>query len=373
MSLISFYLGTYTEPIKFGTGKILEGKGEGIYRGTLNPANGEIHIEGLAVETVNPSYIAFSHNNSNLYAVNELKEFNYRASGAVSSFSYDDSNGKLNLLNQLPTQGTDPCHIVTDPTDSVVFVANFMSGSVAVYKTKKDGSLDGPTDFVQHSGASVDTFRQAGPHAHAVIFDSLDGLLYVPDLGLDKLLVYKVDIETGTVKERASLCTKTTPGSGPRHLEFHPSRRFAYLVNELDSTVAILGFDAQSGKLSFQECVPLLPPDFSGESTAADIHLSPSGEFLYCSNRGHDSIAAFRVDQVSGSLALVGHTSSGGQSPRNFAIDPSGTFLITANQDSDTLVTFRIDPVSGTLSPTGYTADAPTPVCIKFLKNELFL
>lgn len=365
MSLINLYIGTYTESIKFGTGKYLHGKGEGIYRCSIDTESGKFERPVLVAKTVNPSFVAFSPDKKNLYAVNELKQFEGNPTGALSSFSVDTSSGGLRFLNTLPTGGTDPCHVAVDDTGGLVFVANFMSGSVALYKTTAEGSIEGPKDFVQHHGSSLDPQRQGGPHAHAVIYDAATKLLYVPDLGKDSVVVYRVDSATGRLEAQAGLDIAVPPGAGPRHIEIHPDRRYAYLVNELDSTVSVLAFDPHDGSMHIVQTSNLLPAGFSGQSTSADLHIAPAGDFLYCSNRGHDTITGFRIDRESGFLSLIGHTSTGGKTPRNFLIDPSGTMLIAANQDSDTLVSFRIDQNTGRLDSTGYSVEVPTPVCVK--------
>jgi 6-phosphogluconolactonase len=363
---LTLYVGTYTEQIKFGTGKYLDGKGRGIYRCTFDPDTGTIGYAGLTPDVVNPSYLALCPSGEYLYAVNELKEYVGAPTGTVSSFRRDPESGELKFLNRLPTQGTDPCHIATDSTGRLVFAANFMSGSVIVYRTKENGELLGQTDFVQHHGSSIDPNRQNGPHAHSVVFDHLQNLLYVPDLGVDSILVYEVDTARGRLRERSELALSLPPGAGPRHLEIlQPDRKYAYLSNELNSTVSVLAVSPEGMKIL--QTLPLLPEDFTGESTSADIHIAPSGEFLYCSNRGHDSITGFRIDRRSGRLTPLGHTPSSGKTPRNFAIDPSGNFLIAANQDSNNLVTFRINRKTGVLSQTGEPLEIPTPVCVKFL------
>ncbi len=365
---VLLYIGTYTESIKFGTGSILNGKGKGIYRFKLDCSNGKIEFYDVTQHITNPSYLAFSPSKRYLYAVNELKTYNGSATGTVSAFSLNANNGDIIFLNKLPTQGTDPCHISTDDTGLFVFVANFMSGSVAVYKVSEDGRLEGLCDFVQHHGSSVNRKRQSGPHAHSVTYDPATELLFVPDLGLDKLIVYQFDKHHGTLKSRDDLILQVTPGAGPRHLEIHPNRRNAYLINELDSTIIVLTFGKSVDKLKVIQTVSLLPDGFTGESTSADIHISPSGDFLFGTNRGHDSIAGFKIDHNTGLLTYIAHTSTGGKTPRNFVIDPTETFLIAANQDSDSIVSFWIDKTSGTLIPTGYSAYVPTPVCIKVLK-----
>jgi 6-phosphogluconolactonase len=364
---IIVYIGTYTEPIRFGTGKILEGKGKGIHRFRLDQATGALEPMGKATAAVNPSYLAPDARQRFLYAVNELKTYEERPGGSVSAFAIKPGSGELELLNRQPTFGGDPCHVLVDERRRHLFVANFMTGSVAVYPIRGDGSLGEASDFVQHLGSGIDPVRQAGPHAHSVTLDPAGRFAFVPDLGLDRLMIYRFDAGRGLLEPGRVPWIKMKPGAGPRHLAFQPGGGFAWLVNELDSTVAALAYDRRSGTFRLLQTVPTLPEGVVGESTCADIHASPDGRFVYASNRGHDSIAAWRVHPRKGTLDLVGHRPSGGRTPRNFAIDPTGRFLLVANQDSDTVVTFRLDPRNGKLRPTGQVAEVPTPVCIRFV------
>jgi 6-phosphogluconolactonase len=365
------FVGTYTEPIRFGTGKILEGKGEGIYAYRLDPSSGALEWLGTTTGVSNPSYLAFDPGGRFLYAVNELKAFEERPSGTVSAFAVDPETGGLALLNRRLTHGTDPCHVLVDGKGEYVFVANFMSGSVCVLPVLGDGRLGAPSDFIQHQGASIDPVRQRGPHAHSVTLDAANRFAFVPDLGLDRLMVYRFDRGRGKLEPHAIPWLKGTPGAGPRHLAFHPGGRLAFLINELDCTLAALAYDARRGALRERQVVSTLPEGFQGASSCAAIQVSPSGGFVYGSNRGHDSLVIHRIDQRTGRLTYVGHAATQGKTPRHFGIDPSGRFLLVANQDTDGVVTFRIHPQAGTLEPTGHVAPVPTPVCVKFLRRPL--
>jgi 6-phosphogluconolactonase len=361
------YVGTYTEPIRFGTGKVLQGKGEGIYVFRLDEASGALEPLGRTTGVVNPSFLAFDRTERFLYAVNELKEFEGEPTGTVSAFAVDAQSGALRLLNRQPTHGTDPCHVAVNATGTHVFVANFMSGSVCVLPIRDDGSLGAASDFVAHAGSGIDPVRQKGPHAHATTIDATGHYVFVPDLGIDKLLVYRFDAERGMLEPHARPWIKTRPGAGPRHVVLHPDGRFAYLVNELDSTVDVLAWDAAAGTFEHLQTISTLPVDAGGASTCAHIEVAPSGRHVYASNRGHDSVAIFAVDPRAGTLTAVGHEPTRGRTPRSFGVDPAGRFLLAANQDSDTVVTFRVDAATGKLHPTGHVAGVPTPVCVKFL------
>jgi 6-phosphogluconolactonase len=364
------YVGTYTEAIRFGSGKLLRGNGEGIHVYRLDESSGALEPVRVVAGVVNPSYLAFDPARRFLYAVNELKSYRGRPGGSVSAFRVEPT-GELTPLNARPTHGTDPCHVVVSGSGRHVFVANFMSGSVCVLPVLPDGGLGEACDFVQHLGASIDPARQQGPHAHSVTLDPAGRFACIPDLGLDKLLVYRVDAKRGRLEPTAIPWIKMKPGAGPRHLAFHPSGKHAYLINELDSTLAVLSYDARRGAFAERQIVPALPEGYRGASSCSDVQVSPSGRFVYGSNRGHDSVAIFRSDPRSGRLTPLGHAPTRGKTPRGFGIDPAGRFLLAANQDSDSIVTFRIDPRSGALTPTGQVAKVPTPVCVKFLTRQV--
>jgi 6-phosphogluconolactonase len=361
------FIGTYTEPIRFGTGQVLEGKGEGIYAYRLDPSSGAMELSAVNTGITNPSYLAFDPSRRFLYAVNELKTYEGRPTGTISAFAVDSTTGKLAFINKQLTHGTDPCHVVLDGKGKHAFVANFMSGSICVLPVRGDGGLEPASDFVQHVGSGIDPNRQKGPHAHSVTLDAANRYAFVPDLGFDKLMVYRFDGKRGLIEPNRAAWIKMKPGAGPRHVAMHPAGRFAYLVNELDSTIAALAYDGRTGAFGYIDCVPTLPNDFSGASTCADIQVSPSGRFVYASNRGHDSIVVYRVEGRTGRLSYVEHQSTGGKTPRSFGIDASGAFLLAANQDSDTVASYRIDARSGRLQPTGHVMHVPTPVCVKFM------
>ena len=370
MKELLVYVGTYTLPIHFGSGFVLEGKGEGIYVYRMDQASGALEFGSKMTGVANPSFLALDPGRRFLYAVNELKTFEGKATGTVSAFSVDSETGEVGFLNRKMTHGTDPCYVVVDKTGRHVLVANYMSGSVCVLPVQEDGSLGEATDFIQHHGSSIDPERQEGPHAHSVVLDEVNRYAFVPDLGLDKIMIYRFDSIRGKLEPNDEPWVKVRAGAGPRHFAFHPDGRYAYLINELDSTLVAFAYDEENGTLREIQTVLTLPRDFVGASTCADVHVSPSGRFVYGSNRGHNSIVIFRIDQRTGELTYVGHESTRGETPRNFAIDPTGRFLLVANQDTDTIVMFRIDQQTGRLSPTGYFTKVPTPVCVKTVLLE---
>ena len=350
------YVGTYTA-----------GKSEGIYLFRLNLSSGELRHVGTTKGVVNPSFLTLDGRRRYLYAVNEVEEFAGKKSGAVSAFAVDQTTGGLRFLNQQPSMGGAPCYVSLDASGRFLLVANYVGGNVTVLPVRVDGSLGEAADVKQFQGSGVNPGRQEGPHAHCILPDRSGRHVYSCDLGTDKVMIYRFDAKEGKLIPNDEPWVQVKPGAGPRHLTFHPGGRHAYVINELDSTVTAFAHDPGSGALRELQTVPALPTDFKGANTGADIHTSPDGKFLYSSNRGHDSIAAFRVDARTGRLGVVAHTPTRGKKPRNFAIDPTGAFLLVANQDSDTIVTFRRDPLTGRLDPAGHVAEVPSPVCLKLV------
>jgi len=347
------YIGTYTAR-----------GSEGIYVYRMDPATGRLEYVSKATGISNPSFVAIDPGHRCLYAVNEVADYAHKASGAVSAFSISAETGELQFLNQQASHGTSPCHLAVEPEGRFVLVANYSSGSVCVLPIHGDGHLGEATDVVQHHGSSVDPNRQEGPHAHSANLDPLGRYVLVADLGIDRIMVYRLDRATGKLEPNTQPWASLKPGAGPRHLAFHPNGRYVYVITELSSTMTAFAYDAGRGELKELQSISALPPDFQGTSYCADVHVSPSGKFVYGSNRGHDSIAIFAVDEATGRLSCVGHEPTLGKTPRNFAIDPSGSFLLAANQDTDTIVTFRIDQGTGKLTPTGDVANVPMPVCV---------
>ncbi len=361
------FIGTYTEDILFGTGQILKGKGEGIYILELMQDTGELRFVNLIKGVRNPSYLAFHPSKKFMYCVNEFKEFEGMASGGVSAYAIDSSNTELTFLNTKPSHGTDPCHLAVDPTGKFLFVANFASGSVSAYPIKPDGSLDDASDVIQHEGSSIDPVRQVGPHAHAATIDIQGKFLYVPDLGLDEVKIYEVDPIKGKLKDTPTKYITTVPGAGPRQVVMHPNDNYAYLVNELNSTMTAYHYSKDTGALEELHTLSTLPKGFQGESSCAEVQIHPSGKFLFGSNRGHNSIVSYSIDEETGTLKLVGHTHTKGEIPRNFVVSHDGIYLLAANQDSDNIVVFKIDEKTGELQDLKSEYHIPTPVCIKFL------
>jgi 6-phosphogluconolactonase len=352
------YVGTYTGA-----------RSKGIYVSRLEVATGRLSPPELAVETTSPSFLAIHPNRRFLYAVGEVGSFGGKPSGAVSAFAIDPQQGRLKLINQASSGGAGPCHLVVDQAGKNVLVANYGGGSVAVLPIKDDGSLSEPSCFIQHTGSSVNPQRQKEPHAHSINLDPANRFAFVADLGLDKVLIYRFDGAQGTLTANDPAFARVAPGSGPRHFTFHPTGRFAYVINEMLCTMTAFSYDAARGALKEVQTISTLP---SGESvqpgySTAEVVAHPSGKFLYGSNRGHNTIVAFAIDQASGKLTHVENQSTQGKTPRNFAIDPTGRWLLAENQDSGTIVVFGIDAQSGQLEPTDQVLEVPTPVCVRFV------
>jgi 6-phosphogluconolactonase len=331
-------------------------------------ATGKLTPLGVTADVANPSFLAIHPTRRFLYAVNELYRLKRETTGAVSAFAIEPGAGDLTFLNQQPSGGAGPCHLVVDREGRHVLVANYGGGSVCVLPVGADGRLGAATAFVQHHGQSVHPKRQTAPHAHSINLDPANRFAFAADLGLDKVLVYRFDPAAGTLSANEPPHVSVAPGAGPRHFAFHPNGQYAYVINELDSTVAAFTYDAERAILAPQQTVSTLPKGFAGENYPAEVQVHPSGKFLYGSNRGHDSIAIFSVDPNTGQLRAVGHEPTQGKWPRHFGIDPTGAYLLAANQNSDNVVVFRIEPRTGALSPTGHTVKVPGPACVKIVQ-----
>ncbi len=351
------YVGTYTT----------KQESKGIYAWRFDAATGKLADGALVAQTTDPSFVAISPTGKYLYAVNEIDEFNGQKSGAISAFAIDLKTTKLKFLNQVSTRGGGPCHVSLDSTGRWVLVANYGAGSVATYEVQGDGSLSTAKGFVQHSGSSVDQERQKGPHAHWIATSPDNRFALAADLGLDDVLIYKLDYEHGTLTSNMPAFAQVKPGSGPRHFAFHPNGKFGYVLTEMATTVTAFSYDAKKGTLTAIQTVPTLPKDYSGPTEAAEIAVHPNGKFLYASNRaGVDTITVFSID-AKGMLKETQRVSTKGRTPRNFAIDPTGAYLLAANEESGNIVVFKIDAGTGSLTPTGEEVKVSSPVSLAFI------
>ena len=348
---VTVYVGTYTD-----------GTSRGIYRFTFDSATGTMTEPVLAVETKNPSFLALHPNGRFLYAVGEVSSFEGAKTGAVSAFAIDPKTGDLTLLNQQSSAGAGPCHLVVDKTGRNVLVANYGGGTVAVLPIEVDGRLKPASSVRTHEGSGPNTGRQEKPHAHGIYLDAAERFALSPDLGADRIFVYRFDAAKGTLEPHGA--APLAPGSGPRHLAFHPSGKFLYVINELLSTVTAFSYDAEKGALATLQTTSTLPAGFSGTSWTAEVAVSPDGRFVYGSNRGDDSLAVFAVDEKTGRLTPAGHAPVGGKTPRHFTIDPSGRFILAAHQGSGTIAVLRVDLATGLPTLVGSSVKVDKPVCL---------
>jgi 6-phosphogluconolactonase len=349
---MTLFIGTYTSSTS-----------EGIYTYRMNGETGEL-TKFSSIKSENPSFLTLDRSKRFLYAVNEVQQFEGNPSGAVSAYAID-VKGRLKFLNQQPSIGADPCHLTVDRKRGSLLVANYTGGNLALLPIRRNGTLGPPTDVEQHAGFGPKE-QQKGPHAHCIILDALERHALAADLGTDKVFIYRFDSATRKLHPGKQPWATLKAGAGPRHLTLHPNGRYAYVINELDSTMTTFNYNATAGTLTTVDTVSTLPTGFTDVSYCADVHVSTSGQFLYGSNRGHNSIAVFAIDERTGKPSLVEHVSTEGTWPRNFVIDPTGRFLLVANQRSDNVVVFRIDAQTGRLKPSGQRAEVPVPVCLKF-------
>lgn len=330
------------------------------------PGSGEIHMVDVCKGIANPSFMISGSRRQYLYIVNETGDFGGKSSGSVSAFRRDAKTGKLAFLNVQASLGAHPCHLTIDRTGRFILVANYSGGNVAVLPVGPDGKLAGAVEMVQHSGHGPNAGRQESAHAHSVNLSPDNRFAFVCDLGIDKIMIYRFDEKTGKLSPSSHPFFQTAPGAGPRHFTFAADGKQAFVVNELNSTLTSLKFDPDTGILSELETLSTLPDGFSAENTCADVHVHPNNRFVYASNRGHDSIAVFSIDKVTGKLEFIQHQSVSGKTPRNFSIHPSGRFLLAANQNSNSINTFSLDPETGKLNQTGKSIQIDKPVCILF-------
>jgi len=343
------YIGTYTY-----------GESKGIYKLTLNETKSSIENIELASEIGYPTYLVIDNNNTNLYSVIKDGE-----KGGLASFEIDPKDYKLKPLNYSFTDGKSPCHVILDKVNNYAFTSNYHKAELISYKIASDGSIETSVDTIQHTGSGPNKLRQENAHIHFANFTPDGNYLYTIDLGLDKLSVYS--IKDGNFNELSDKSISLKPGSGPRHMDFHPNGNFAYIITELSSEVVTLKYDKTDGSFEIIEYVSMLPKDCSVESSGGAIHISSDGNFLYTSNRGYDSITVFSVDSNSGELKFSSNIKLTGKSPRDFSISPSGKFLIVANQDTSNVELYSINKTTGELKYLNISEYIPNPVCIKFL------
>lgn len=350
------YVGTYTEG----------GRRDGIYLVRMDRRSGKLRRVGSVNAGANPSFLAIHPNGRVLYAVNELEKYNGKASGAVSAFAIASNTGALTRLDEQPSEGGAPCYVSVDRSGRVVLVANYVGGNVVLLPIQADGSLAQVSHVEQHKGRGPNAERQEAAHAHCIVADPSNRFALAADLGVDRVFVYRLDLDGKSLRHVDGGDAVMRPGAGPRHIAFHPTLPLVFVTTELDSTVATLRFDAERGALSPVNVLSTVPTGWTGTNYPADIHVAPSGRTLYVSNRGHNSIAVFSVAESTGALALEQVVSTEGDWPRNFSLDPTGRWLLVANQKSGSVVVLARDQESGRLTPTRERIALPSPACLRF-------
>ncbi len=353
------YIGTYT------TGDSIS---KGIYTCSFDNETGKLTEPALAAELKNPSFLAIHPSGKFLFAVNEISEGEGKGAGGVTALKIN-ADGTLTEINHQPSLGGAPCHCNVDATGTSLLIANYMGGNIVVYPIEANGSLKPASCNMQHEGSSADKSRQDGPHAHSINLSSDNKFAYAADLGLDKVMIYNFDAKQHLLTPARQPFVSVTPGGGPRHFAIHPSGKFAYTNNEITLVVTAFRRDPADGGLTSIQDISTIPRGFDGRKSTAECLAHPSGRFLYVSNRGHETITAYTIDQSTGLLTYVENEPTGGNEPRNFFIDPSGKWLLAENQNSDTVFVFKIDQETGELAPTGDSIKVGRPVCIRMVKE----
>jgi 6-phosphogluconolactonase len=342
-------------------GTYTTGKSKGIYVYRFNSSTGDFDSVSM-IKTNNPSFLDISPDQKFVYAVHEIAAAGN--GGEIAAFSFNKQNGELTFINQQLSGGDHPCYVAVDKTGRWVAAANYTSGSLAVLPVNKTGGLDSAVAIIQHTGSSVNTERQKGPHTHSSVFSPDNKYLFAADLGIDRLMFYRFNSKTGKLMDTNFVMTE--PGAGPRHFTFHPNKKFIYLIEELTGSISVYLFS--KADLELLQNISALPPEYTGPAGSADIHVSSDGKFLYASNRGEsNTIAIFEIDQKTGLLELIDHQSTLGKTPRNFNFDPSGNFLLVANQNSDEIVIFKRDKKTGLITDTEKRIKVGNPVCLKWI------
>lgn len=345
---------------------------KGIYAYRFDARTGQLTPNGLAAELPNPSFVIADRANRHLYAATEMGAHDPKdQNGAISSYAIDPRTGSLKLLNRVDSGGGGTCHLALDRTGKILLVVNYFSGSVASFAVNADGTIGRRTGFDMHSGSSVDPQRQPGPHPHEIVFSPDNRFVFVPDLGTDRVYIYRLDLAHQSFSPARPAYITVPAGVGPRHFLFGPDARFAYLVCEMGSRVIAFSYDAVDGALYPIQAISTLPSNYTGPDASAEIQIDRQGRHLYVSNRGHNSITVFSIDPRNGELKNVQITSTIGDWPRNFVLDPTGKYLIVADQNSNRLVTFAVDPLDGHLEPTGKSQEVGSPVCILFVPTRV--
>lgn len=363
---LSFQTSTPPDILYVGTFK--ERNSQGIYVYEFQKDSLSFKLLQTLPEQKSPSFVELHPSGKFLYSVTRGNKADNQPFGAVCAFKVDESTGKLSFINQQSAYGKSPCHISLDNSGKFAFVSNYSSGSLVVYSVKDNGSLSDSIQHISFKGSSVNTNRQNSSHVHSSFISTDNKHLYVSDLGTDKVMIYRLQQQTGLLSPATTNCLNVIAGSGPRHLAMHPKINTVYIAEELTSTVSVAKRNLNSGELTVQQQLPTIPVNFKGESSVADIHTTPDGKFLYVSNRGHNSLAIYSIHPETGLLTFLDYTGVSGEHPRNFMITPDGKYLLVANRTTDNIVVFEIDKNTGLLDNSGLVQQTPGAVCLKMKK-----
>ncbi len=353
------FVGTYTT----GSDSV------GVYAYRMDQATGDLSILHSVATDANPTFLAIDRAQRRLFVVHELSGEGGESAGAVSLFDIDPQTFNVSLTGQQPTHGPGCCHVNLDATEQFVLTANYTGGNIAIYPLDGDGQLGPASATVDHHETGDPADEGKTPRAHCIITDPTNQLVLVCDLGLDKVMIYRLDPKTGGLSPHDQPWLNLEKGAGPRHLMFHPNGRLLFVINELDSTMASFTYDSAAKRLTHVQTLSTLPDGYEEKSYCADLHINATGQYLYGSNRGHDSLAIFKIDEQTGRLSLVGTEPTQGNFPRSFAIDPTKRFVLVANQNDNNIVVYTIDDATGLLTATGHITEAPMPVCIKMFQT----
>jgi 6-phosphogluconolactonase len=341
------------------------GENGAIHACEFDVATGTLKLKQRTTEVQNPFFLALSPDHKYLYSIH-ARAFGSPEDEQIAAFAVQGRSGKLNLLNRQSARGSAACYLDVDSTGKSLVVANYSSGSVAALPILPDGSLGEAASFVQHVGSSVDPKRQQGPHAHCIVISPDNRFAFAADLGMDQVLGYRLDAAQAKLSANQQPFVRTPPGAGPRHLTFHPNGRHVYVINEMANSVTMFDYLVEPGMLIERQTLSTLPDDFTDTSHCADLKITPDGRFLYGTNRGHDSIAAYRIGE-DGMLTSIGIVPSLGKGPQNLAITADGQWLLCANMPGNNVAVFRIDAKSGGLESVGSPLSMPSPSCIRIV------
>lgn len=351
-------------------GTYTSGKSEGIYVYKFNSNTGKAEYTSV-VKSINPSYLVCSADGRFVFAANETSDAKDKSKGGnVSAFSFNKKSGELSFINTVPSGGADPCYVTLDKSGKWVIVGNYTSGSLSVLPVKSNGTLSAPSQSIEHIGSGPNKARQESPHVHSTVLSKDNKFLFASDLGIDKVVIYSFNAATGEIGAAAQNFAEAEKGSGPRHFEFHPNNKYAYLMEELTGAVKVFRYEAKKGTLEPLQTISAIEKKFKASNSSADIHISSDGKFLYCTNRGEsNTISLFSIDPSSGMLQFIKRYDTGGKTPRNFSIDPSGQFLLVAHQNSDSIVVFKRNKETGELTDTNIRIEVGNPVCLKWIEE----